>query len=231
VRVTLRERLPGNALETPCLLASDAKEVDMRQFRKLVRSRVAVGFSLFVALSLGSAHAWVTTGGSTGAGFSSSEGSRAVFAAFMRNHDPGFYAENGTFELVGPGEVFAGREAIGEALGTFYGGAFTETDPQTRLLVINGGTVVLEFVFNGTHTGEFMGLPPTNRRISVPMLGIYQINGDQIQSGRLYFDHLTLMQQLGGELLVQTRLDDARVAGQEGQERPTPVLHDSFFTE
>ena len=169
----------------------------MRPYRQFGRSGAAWGLSLIVVLALATAQARFDAGGSSGAGLVNSEGSRAVFVAYMQNHDAGSYAENATFELAGPGVVFAGREAIGEALGMFYGGAFTDTEPRTRSFVIHGGTVVLEFVFNGTHTGEFLGLPATNRRVSIPMLGIYTINGDSIQAARLYFDHATLMRQLG----------------------------------
>ncbi len=169
----------------------------MRQYTQHGRIGTALGISLIVALAFGTAQAWLDPGGSSGAGEVSSERSRTVFVAYMNDHDTGFYAANGTFELAGPGVVYDGREAIGEALGMFYGGAFTDTEPEVRSLLVDGSTVVLEFVFNGTNTGEFMGLPATDRRVSIPMLGIYEINGAYIQSGRLYFDHATLMRQLG----------------------------------
>jgi hypothetical protein len=173
------------------------KEVDMRQFRQLGRKGAVVGCSLIVALTLGTAQAWVTAGGSSGAGAANSERSRTIFMGFLQHHDAGYYSANGSFEVVGAGEAFRGRAAIGEALGLFYGGAFTETAPEVRSLVVDGSTVVLEFVFNGTNTGDFMGLPATDRRVTIPMLGIYEIDGDYIRSGRLYFDHATLMRQLG----------------------------------
>jgi predicted ester cyclase len=56
---------------------------------------------------------------------------------------------------------------------------------------------VLEFVYNGTNTGELMGMPATDRRVSVPMLAIYEIEGGLIRYGRLYYDAATMMGQLG----------------------------------
>ena len=106
-------------------------------------------------------------------------------------------AEAMTGTSAGSHEPFVGRDAIGGALAVFYGGAFTDTHVEVTTLLADGNRVVLEFVYNGTNTGELMGMPPTDRRVSVPMLGIYEIVGDVIQYGRLYYDSATMMQQLG----------------------------------
>lgn len=126
-----------------------------------------------------------------------SAGSLEVFLAFTEEHDADFYAEDAEFHVMGQPEPYRGRKAIRQALATFYGGAFTDTDPVHRTIVADGNIVVLEFVYHGTNTGEFAGLPATNQRVSVPMLGIYEIEDGYIQRGRLYFDFATMMRQLG----------------------------------
>lgn len=123
-------------------------------------------------------------------------GSLEVFLEFMVAHDPAFYAEDAVFHVMAMPEPFVGREAIGAALAMFYGGAFTDTHVEARTLLADGTRVVLEFVFNGTHTGELMGLPATGRRVRVAMMGIYEIEGGSIRSGRLYYDTATMMAQL-----------------------------------
>jgi steroid delta-isomerase-like uncharacterized protein len=152
---------------------------------------------LVAVLAFGSAHAELDPGGSTGATLNDSSTSLAVFRAFLQEHDASYYAEDGEFHIVGAGEPFIGRVAIAEALATLYGGAFTDTRVEIRSLLADGPRVVLEFVYNGTNTAEFMGLPATDQRVTVPMLGIYEVHGDHIQVGRLYFDQATMMRQLG----------------------------------
>jgi hypothetical protein len=49
----------------------------------------------------------------------------------------------------------------------------------------------------GTHEGSFRGLPPTGRRIDVPMVVIFDFEGPDLVCERVYFDRLTLFVQLG----------------------------------
>lgn len=50
---------------------------------------------------------------------------------------------------------------------------------------------------SGTHRGSFRGLPPSGRRIDVPMVVIFDFEGRDLVCERLYFDRLTLFVQLG----------------------------------
>lgn len=156
----------------------------------------AAGLALAAAFSLSLAVAQ-TQEGLAEAMTGTSAGSLEVFLGFIEEHDAAFYAEDAVFHVMAFPEPFVGRDAIGGALAVFYGGAFTDTHVEVTTLLADGNRVVLEFVYNGTNTGELMGMPPTDRRVSVPMLGIYEIEGDVIQYGRLYYDSATMMQQLG----------------------------------
>jgi steroid delta-isomerase-like uncharacterized protein len=163
-----------------------------------MRTRIAmlVLLALLVAVVLSLATAQ-TSEGLEEASAGTSPGSAQVFMKFLDAHDPVFYAEDAVFHIMALDEPFRGRAAIGEVLASLYGGAFTETHVEYRTIVADGSRVVLEFVYNGTNTGEFMGMPATDRRIRVPMLGIYEIQGDLIRYGRLYYDAATMMAQLG----------------------------------
>jgi predicted ester cyclase len=57
--------------------------------------------------------------------------------------------------------------------------------------------VAVRATFHGTHTGEFMGIAPTQRRVNLPLIIIYRIDGDKIVEHWLSVDMLSLMQQLG----------------------------------
>ncbi|MEO8630452.1 MAG: ester cyclase [Betaproteobacteria bacterium] len=57
--------------------------------------------------------------------------------------------------------------------------------------------VLTRFVWEGTHRGDFMGMPPTNRGVSVWGMVIDQFEGTKVKSTRILMDTMSLMQQLG----------------------------------
>jgi len=153
-------------------------------------------FVLSIVLAPSSALAQ-TSEGLPEAKVGSSAGSLEVFLAFIVDHDAAFYAEDARFQIMADPEPLEGREAIAGLMGALYGGSFTDTHVEYRTILADGNHVVLEFVYNGTNTGDFMGLPPTGRRVSVPILGIYEVEGEYITFGRIYYDVGTMMRQLG----------------------------------
>jgi steroid delta-isomerase-like uncharacterized protein len=67
--------------------------------------------------------------------------------------------------------------------------------------VTDGGVVVLEVTWAGTHEGALQTpkgpIPPTGRRIEVRGCAIVEITGDKARTQRHYFDMATLLQQIG----------------------------------
>jgi predicted ester cyclase len=60
-----------------------------------------------------------------------------------------------------------------------------------------GDRVVLRGSFSGTHAGEFMGMPPTGKEITVTFMNIDRFAGDKLVEHRAEVDMAGLMQQLG----------------------------------
>jgi predicted ester cyclase len=60
-----------------------------------------------------------------------------------------------------------------------------------------GDRVVLRGSFSGTHAGDFMGLPPTGKQMSVTFMNFDRFAGDKLIEHRGEFDMAGLMQQLG----------------------------------
>ncbi len=60
--------------------------------------------------------------------------------------------------------------------------------------------VVASWIFAGTHKGEFLGIPATNRRVTVTGITIHQIANGKILDSHAIWDALGLFQQLGVEL-------------------------------
>lgn len=57
--------------------------------------------------------------------------------------------------------------------------------------------VVLRGSFSGTHTGDFMGLPPTGHGITITFLNLDRFADGKLLEHRAEVDMLGLMQQLG----------------------------------
>jgi C-1 hydroxylase len=60
------------------------------------------------------------------------------------------------------------------------GRAFAEARLTIHHLVAEGDLVVARFTVDSTHTGEFMGHPPTGNRVRAMVMDIYRIAGGRI---------------------------------------------------
>jgi predicted ester cyclase len=49
----------------------------------------------------------------------------------------------------------------------------------------------------GTHTGDFMGMPPTGRAVTVQAIALLSVADGRVTHLRAIFDRFGLMQQLG----------------------------------
>jgi carboxymethylenebutenolidase len=88
----------------------------------------------------------------------------------------------------------------------FYGRHFIPkmpADTELRLLARTVGQdrLVDEFVFPFTHDVEMdwmlPGVPPTRRKVEVPMVVVVQFEGDKIAGERIYWDQASVLVQLG----------------------------------
>lgn len=57
--------------------------------------------------------------------------------------------------------------------------------------------VMVEFVLTGTHRGEFRGLPPTGREVTIRGVDRFLVEDGTIQEIRVYFDSQRIPEQLG----------------------------------
>jgi len=72
-------------------------------------------------------------------------------------------------------------------------------DYQTAIddLIAEGDKVVARITMSGTHTGSFMGIPPTGKRISFTGMYIARIDDGKIVEHWGEEDGVSLLQQLG----------------------------------
>jgi len=82
----------------------------------------------------------------------------------------------------------------------FYG-SFLAAFPDTRLViddfVSEGDKVACRFTVEGTHSGEFMGVPPTGKKVSVGGITILRFEHGQCVERWSEANFLGLLQQLG----------------------------------
>jgi len=103
--------------------------------------------------------------------------------------------------IVAPGG-FEGRgvEAV-KAFDRVWTDAASDFRIETLNQVATGGRVASENIAHGTQTGVLRSpqgdLPPTGRTVRGPYVGMFEVRDGKIVSQTLYFDQISLMQQLG----------------------------------
>jgi steroid delta-isomerase-like uncharacterized protein len=76
--------------------------------------------------------------------------------------------------------------------------AFPDLRMDVDDLIASGDKTVARVRVTGTHRGEFMGVPPTGRRVEVQLIDIMRFNDDGLVHEHWgVVDLLSLMQQLG----------------------------------
>jgi predicted ester cyclase len=96
----------------------------------------------------------------------------------------------------GPGMEVSGPDGI-KQLFTMLRGAFPNWYETIEDLIAEGDKVVFRVTGHGTHQGEFMGIPPTGRQVTVKGIDIVSITAGQIVEHWANFDQLGMLQQLG----------------------------------
>ncbi len=64
-------------------------------------------------------------------------------------------------------------------------------------MIAEGDKVMTRFTVRGTQQGEFMGIAPTGRQVTVTGIAIHRISGGKIVENWLSMDMLGMLQQLG----------------------------------
>jgi steroid delta-isomerase-like uncharacterized protein len=92
-------------------------------------------------------------------------------------------------EVVGPQ---AERQFIATVLA-----AFPDLHVRIDQLFAEDALVALRYTIEGTHRGEFLGVPATGRRVSVQSAETYRLSDGRLAEQWVVMDALGLFQQLG----------------------------------
>jgi steroid delta-isomerase-like uncharacterized protein len=75
--------------------------------------------------------------------------------------------------------------------------AFPDSKWTVEEQIAEGSKVLTRFIWSGTHRGEFLDIPATNRAIRVWGMVIDRFEDGKVKSTRILLDTLGMMQQLG----------------------------------
>ena len=87
-------------------------------------------------------------------------------------------------------------EAIKPVWGQFFA-AFPDLTHTLEDIFAEGDRVVVRMTLAGTHSGDFMGMPPTNRTIAIGSINFLRCAAGLIVEQWIDYDGLGMLQQLG----------------------------------
>jgi steroid delta-isomerase-like uncharacterized protein len=89
-----------------------------------------------------------------------------------------------------------GREGLKQVIAAFRT-AFPDIHWVIEEMVAEGDKVFSRFTWNGTHRGEFFGVPATGKQITVKGVVVDRVLNGQMVDSRILMDGLGMMTQLG----------------------------------
>jgi len=116
----------------------------------------------------------------------------AVYGTFVQD-------DRARYDVVPLGTAFRGIDGVRG----FYQG-IAAAIPDLHIEVISQydfpGCTVLEVVITGTHQGDFLGVKALGNRVRLEMAAFYAFDSrsEKLVSERIYFDQVTLAQQMQG---------------------------------
>lgn len=100
------------------------------------------------------------------------------------------------FEDVPLGTTYHGRDEAGRYYRMWWDG-LDPTVAVERVHEVAGGTaVVAETVWHGRHIGRFLGVEPTGKELSIPLVIVAELRDGLLAAERLYWDRATVVEQL-----------------------------------
>ena len=77
--------------------------------------------------------------------------------------------------------------------------AFSDARFTIETLLTEGDIVAVKYVFEGEHTGEFAGIPPTGRSIRRASAAFFKVRDGKVSEGDVFADGAGLIAQLSAQ--------------------------------
>jgi steroid delta-isomerase-like uncharacterized protein len=95
-----------------------------------------------------------------------------------------------------PPGIAPGTEGLKQMIG-MYRTAFPDFHVTVDEMVSEGDVVVVRMTFQGTHTGDLMGIPPTGNKINIQGVDFLRFVGGKAAEVWHHEEELLMWQQLG----------------------------------
>ena len=89
------------------------------------------------------------------------------------------------------------REGFKQGLQMMHVGGLSDFKFTIEDVIAEDDRIVIRMNWSGTQTGEFFGMPPSNKRFSVGVIDIFRIAEGQIAEHWGQTDIMSMLQQLG----------------------------------
>jgi steroid delta-isomerase-like uncharacterized protein len=109
-----------------------------------------------------------------------------------------FFAADIDFSIVGTDQRVRGAEAAEAAIRFMHETAF-DARPEITKVLVGEDDAAVEFIFVGTHIGDFAGVAATGNAVRVPYSAFYDLKDGRIAALRIYMPMDELVRQARGE--------------------------------
>ena len=127
---------------------------------------------------------------------------REFVAQVLNGHDPERARDFFTADVAWHGGALgtvSGVDTVVPLLGGFID-ALTDIDAAEQDVIASGDLVALRLVVSATHTGDLLGVPPTDRRIQWDAVDIYRVTDDRRISEQWAFEDLAAILSQAGAI-------------------------------
>ena len=125
------------------------------------------------------------------------ENTRRVIDGYLSaEHATDYLTDDVVYTIMGTGQEHVGHQEVSQMMEYFYSVAFDATS-ETHNLIYGEDHAVWEADFVGKHIGVFGGIPATGKDVRVPLLVVYDIEGEKIKRARIYMEMPVMLKQLG----------------------------------
>ena len=120
-----------------------------------------------------------------------------TFVKMVNTHDPNLVDQFMAEDYINHNAVVAdGREANRQFWHAFFA-ALPDVSASMEDLVMAGDQVVGRFVYRGTHTGDFMGIPASGHAVEMRSIDIWRIEDGVFAEHWDELNYLQVYQQMG----------------------------------
>jgi steroid delta-isomerase-like uncharacterized protein len=107
------------------------------------------------------------------------------------------YADAGVVKVAGAPADASGREAIAQNWQKLFD-AFNDYKAVPNRIWIKNDVAIVEWAFNGTHTGDLWGMKATEKKVGAQGIDMFWFNPDgAIKEHHVYYDGGTILSQIG----------------------------------